>query len=90
MRLAYLDCASGISGDMMLGALVDAGVDLARLSEAVGSLGLPGCRLSARQVKKKGFRATQVTVESEPESGHRHLGEILEMIDGGGLSPRQK
>jgi uncharacterized protein (TIGR00299 family) protein len=90
MRLAYLDCASGISGDMMLGALVDAGVELQRLSAAVESLGLPGCRLLAREVNKRGFRATQVIVEHQTESVHRHLGQILEIIDRGGLSPPQK
>lgn len=90
MRLAYLDCASGISGDMTLGALVDAGVELARLNEAVQSLGLPGCRLVAQEVKKKGFRATQVTVEYEPEHKHRHLHHIVAMIDQGRLTDRQK
>jgi uncharacterized protein (TIGR00299 family) protein len=90
MRLAYLDCASGISGDMLLGALVDAGVDLGELSAAVESLGLPGCRLRAREVKRQGFRATQVTVEYEPETAHRHLDDILVLIDRGRLSPRQR
>jgi uncharacterized protein (TIGR00299 family) protein len=90
MRVAYLDCLSGISGDMTLGALVDAGIELARLSAAVESLGLPGCRLAAREVTKLGFRATQVTVEYEPEHRHRHLAEILEMIDGGRLTDAQK
>jgi hypothetical protein len=90
MKLAYLDCASGISGDMMLGALVDAGVELDQLNAAVESLGLPGCRLSAREVKKKGFRATQITVNYQPQPTHRHLSRILEMIDRGRLSPPQK
>ena len=90
MKLAYLDCASGISGDMMLGALVDAGVDLGELSAAVDSLGLPGCRLRAQEVKRQGFRATQVTVECEPEAAHRHLEQILALIDRGRLSPRQR
>jgi len=89
-KIAYLDCASGISGDMTLGALVDAGVDLARLNAAVGSLGLPGCRLAAKKVEKCGFRATQVSVEYEPEHEHRHLGDILAMIDAGKLSEKQK
>ena len=81
MKLAYLDCASGISGDMTLGALVDCGVDLASLNQAIGSLGLAGCRLVAEVVKKNGFRATQVTVQYEPEHVHRHLADILGLID---------
>ncbi|MGQ9574818.1 MAG: nickel pincer cofactor biosynthesis protein LarC [Thermoguttaceae bacterium] len=90
MRIAYLDCASGISGDMTLGALVDAGVNLEQLNAAIGSLGLPGCRLVATQVIQKGFRATQVTVHAQPESGHRHLPQIEAMIDRSSLSDRQK
>jgi uncharacterized protein (TIGR00299 family) protein len=90
MRIAYLDCLSGISGDMTLGALVDAGVDLAALNAAVGSLGLPDCRLTAREVSRQGFRATQVTVESRPEHVHRHLAQILQMIDAGRLTDPQK
>ncbi len=90
MKVAYLDCASGISGDMMLGALVDAGVELAVLNDAIASLGLPGCRLLSEQVKKKGFRATQIKVEYEPEHTHRHLHHITDMIDGSRLTDRQK
>ena len=90
MRLAYLDCFSGISGDMTLGALVDAGVELAELNAAVESLGLADCRLLARQVNKRGFRAIQVTVEYGPQPAHRHLDQILRMIDHGRLTDRQK
>jgi uncharacterized protein (TIGR00299 family) protein len=90
MKIAYLDCASGISGDMTLGALVDAGVDLDALNAGIQTLGLPGVRLVARQVKKKSFRATQITVEHEPEHKHRHLHHIVAMIDSSSLAPRQK
>ncbi len=90
MRIAYLDCPSGISGDMTLGALVDAGVPLDRLNEAIGSLGLPGVKLVAQEVKKPAFRATQVTVEHEPEHKHRHLHHIEAMIQGSRLTTRQK
>ena len=67
---------------MTLGALVDAGVDLEAIQAGIDSLGLPDCRLVATEVKKKGFRATSVTVEHEPEHAHRHLHHITEMIDG--------
>ena len=90
MKLLYFDCASGISGDMTLGALVDLGVDLEKLNAAIGSLGLPDCRLVAAEVQKNGFRATQVTVRVPPEHQHRHLQQILEMIRGSRLTPRQK
>ncbi len=89
-KIAYLDCTSGISGDMMLGAMVDAGVNLDELNAAVGSLGLSGCRLIDREVDRSGFRAIQVTVEYEPERVHRRLHDILKMIEGGRLSDKQK
>jgi pyridinium-3,5-bisthiocarboxylic acid mononucleotide nickel chelatase len=89
-RIAYLDCASGISGDMTLGALVDAGASLATIQECVDSLGLPGCRLVTREVKKCGFRATQVSIEHEPEHKHRHLHHIRAIIDGSRLNARQR
>src|SRR5580765_5553982 len=76
MRIAYLDCASGISGDMTLGALVDAGADLSVIQAGIDSLGLPSCRLVRSEVKKKGFRATQITIQHEPEHKHRHLHRI--------------
>ena len=90
MRIAYLDCASGISGDMTLGALIDAGAELAAIQAGIDSLGLPSCRLVRTEAKKKGFRATQITIEHEPEHKHRHLHHITAMIDGSSLTERQK
>jgi uncharacterized protein (DUF111 family) len=90
MRIAYLDCMSGISGDMMLGTLVDVGVDLAAIQAGIDSLGLPSCSLVAGEVKKKGFRATKVDVLFEPEHVHRHLHHITDMIQASGLSVPQK
>ncbi|MDZ7615921.1 MAG: nickel pincer cofactor biosynthesis protein LarC [Patescibacteria group bacterium] len=89
-RIAYFDCASGISGDMTLGALVDAGADLDAMNRAIHSLGLPGCRLVAQEVKKHALRATQVTVEYTPEHKHRHLHHILAMLDAAELTGRQR
>lgn len=90
MQIAYLDCASGISGDMMLGALVDTGADLAAIQAGIDSLGLPSCRLVADEVQKQGFRALKVDVRHEPEHKHRHLHHIIEMIDRGEFSQRAK
>ncbi len=81
MKIAYLDCPSGISGDMTLAALVDAGVPLAEVQAGIDSLGIAGLRLEAAEVKKKGFRALHITVHHEPEHAHRHLHHITEMID---------
>ena len=75
---------------MTLGALVDAGVDLEAIQAGIDSLGLPSCRLVATEVKKNGFRATQITVEHEPEHAHRHLHHITEMIDNSRLTDPQK
>ena len=61
MRVAYLDCFSGISGDMFLGALVDAGVSPKRLEDTVAALGL-GARLEISRVKRGGIAATKVDV----------------------------
>lgn len=90
MKTAYLDCASGISGDMTLGALVDAGADLAEINSGVQSLGLPNVHIVAEEVKKHGFRALQITVQHEPEHKHRHLHHIEEMIAGSALKARQQ
>ena len=90
MKIAYLDCLSGISGDMTLAALVDVGVDLAAISAGVDSLGLAGLKLVTTEVKRKGFRGLHLTVEHPPEHAHRHLHHITDMIDGSKLSGRQK
>ncbi len=88
MRLAYFDCFSGISGDMTLGALVDAGVDPKALQAAIGSLGLP-CELTFETVRRGGFRATYARVVAQPEHVHRHLHHIEAMIDKAAITPRQ-
>lgn len=90
MKIAYLDCVSGISGDMTLGALVDLGIDLAALQSGIDSLGLPSCKLVTEDVKRHGFRAVNLTVQHEPEHAHRHLHHITDMIDGSTLSDTQK
>lgn len=89
MRIAYFDCFSGISGDMTLGALIHAGVDVGAIREAVASLGLPA-ELKVERIRKKGFDAIQVRVEAPQEHVHRHLHHILRMVDASRLTERQK
>ena len=62
MKLAYFDCPSGAAGDMILGALVDAGVPFETLERELGGLGLAGYRMECSEVIKAGFRATMVHV----------------------------
>ena len=89
MRVGYFDCFSGISGDMTLGALVDAGVDGRAIVQAVASLGLPGS-ISFETVKRGGFRATYARVETPHEHAHRYWRHIEAIIDKGALTDRQK
>ena len=71
MRTAYLECFSGISGDMMLGALVDAGVPFAHLEQATAALNV-GARLETRKVSRGGIAATKVDVIAPGSDAHAH------------------
>jgi uncharacterized protein (TIGR00299 family) protein len=90
VKIAYFDCVSGASGDMLLGALIDAGVSLESVQHAIDSLGLPACRLATQETRRRGFRATKLDVITEPEHAHRHLHHITKMIDGSTLTPHQR
>ena len=87
MRVVYFDCPSGASGDMILGALVDAGVPLDALRAELGKLGVAGWTLSAREVRRGAFRATKVDVELDGSvrQEHRHLGDIVRILERSGL-----
>lgn len=61
--IAYLDCSSGISGDMLLGAFVDAGMPFKELENGLSQLHLKGYRLIVKKVRRAGFKATKVGVE---------------------------
>jgi uncharacterized protein (TIGR00299 family) protein len=87
-RIAYFDCFSGISGDMVLGALVDAGADLPTIEVELRKLGLEGWTISAEKVKRGAIFATHVKVETSEEHHHRGLSIILGRIDKAGLAPR--
>jgi pyridinium-3,5-bisthiocarboxylic acid mononucleotide nickel chelatase len=88
MKIAYFDCFSGISGDMTLGALVDAGVELSALEAELRRLNLPNWKISAEKVKRGAIFATQVKVEAAETHHHRGLTEILRLIGQANLAPR--
>ena len=82
-NIAYFDCFSGASGDMILGALLDAGLSLDDLRADLEGLAVEGYQLNATRIKKQGFAATQVDVQLDQDvsQAHRHLHDILELID---------
>jgi len=71
MRIGYLECFSGISGDMLLGALVDAGVPFSVLQETCAQLGV-GAHLHQRKVMRGGLTGTKVDVIPPGDKGHSH------------------
>lgn len=90
MKTAWLECATGISGDMTLAALIDVGVDTTVIREAIDSLQLPDVRLRTETVIKNGFRATQVLVEHPEQHAHRHYSDICEILERSSLSDSQR
>jgi uncharacterized protein (TIGR00299 family) protein len=90
-RLVYFDGASGASGDMILGAVVDLGLPLDRLREDLANLPLSGYRLKATRVLRSGLAATKVDVLVEEEKPvHRHLGDIVRLLEASGLPAEVK
>jgi pyridinium-3,5-bisthiocarboxylic acid mononucleotide nickel chelatase len=85
----YLDAFSGIAGDMLVGALADAGADQTAISNAILSLDV-GATVSFEKVKRAGIAATKYHVHSEEQKAHRHLSGIVKIIDRGELSEPAK
>lgn len=85
MKIAYFDCIAGASGDMILGALVDAGLPIATLRERLAGLPMEGFELTAHRVCKHGFSATQVDVRVADDVPARHLPDIEAIVRAGAL-----
>jgi hypothetical protein len=80
VRVAYLDCFSGVSGDMLLGAMLDAGLPLDDLRATLSGLPLDGWSLSATKVKRAGIAATHAVVDVSDEQPTRTLEDILRIV----------
>ena len=90
-QVAYLDCFSGVSGDMLLGTLVDAGLSLEDLRSELAKLSLSGYQIDAKKTQRAGLAATQVTVTlAEAAQPHRRLSDILALIEGSALPAGDK
>src|SRR5688572_16306308 len=99
--MLYLDCFSGASGDMMLGALIDLGLPIDALKEALGSLALEYGDISAERVSRAGVSATKFRLHENPENpenlenrpkhhGHYHLKGIVNAIQRSALKPESQ
>lgn len=93
MKIAYFDCFSGASGDMILGAMLDAGLELAHLKRELAKLGLSHYDVDQAAVVKNGISGSQALVHVEQDHHdhhHRHLADITAIIESSGLDPAIK
>jgi len=90
MRIAYFDCFSGISGDMILGALIDAGLDIEELKSELKKLKLTGYDISTKRTEKKGISGTKFEVIVLEKHQERHLSDIFEIIEHSSLDRKIK
>ena len=90
MKTLYFDCFAGASGDMILGAMVAAGVDPDYLRRELSLLNVEGFKVDFETVNRAGLSATYARVETSEEHKHRHLADIKQIIETSGLSDRVK
>jgi uncharacterized protein (TIGR00299 family) protein len=90
MKTLYFDCFAGASGDMILGALVAAGVDPDELKGQLSLLGVAGYAIDFETVDRSGISATYARVQTKHEQAHRHLPDILKIIYDSRLSDSVK
>lgn len=91
MKILYLDCFSGISGDMTLGALVDAGADRHYIEEELRKIQIEPFTLEWKRVNKRGISALKLDVLLDPDTPpkhHRHYSEIVDLIHRAGFNER--
>ncbi len=87
MKICYFDAFSGISGDMTVGALLDAGADWSALETALRSLALDA-EFRVEKTKRHGIAASKFSVVFTEQKKHRHLTHIEKIIQGAQLSPK--
>lgn len=87
MRVAHFDPVTGASGDLILGALIDAGAPIEKIRAGLRTLPVPDFELEAEEVRHHGLRALRLRLEVPDETEHRHLPEVVRILRAGRLSP---
>ncbi|HEU4435117.1 MAG TPA: nickel pincer cofactor biosynthesis protein LarC, partial [Pyrinomonadaceae bacterium] len=90
MKTLYFDCFAGASGDMILGAMVAAGVDPDALREQLSLLNVEGFKIDFETADRSGLSATYARVITTDQKKHRHLADIRRIIEGSGVTPAVK
>ena len=90
MKIAYFDCFAGASGDMILGSLLDAGLDIKNLKTELGKLNLSGYNIRCSRKTKKGITGTKFNVDAAQDNHHRSLKDIHKIIDASDLDKKIK
>jgi pyridinium-3,5-bisthiocarboxylic acid mononucleotide nickel chelatase len=81
--IGWLDCSSGASGDMLLGAVIDAGADLDTITNSVAAVAPEATRIAPREVRRGGLAALHAHVTVADSTTHRGLPDVLDLIDAG-------
>ena len=81
MKIAYFDCFSGVSGDMILGALINAGLDISELEVELGRLKIPGYQIKAEKTARNGISGTKFNIDITEQKASRRLKDIVEIVD---------
>jgi len=89
-RLAYVDCVGGMAGDMLMGALLDAGADADLVRSGLSRLGVEGLELRVGRTRRGPLDAARVEVRAPPAQPHRGLREVGELVEGARLPPRAR
>jgi pyridinium-3,5-bisthiocarboxylic acid mononucleotide nickel chelatase len=90
MRTLYFDCVAGASGDMILAALLAAGLDEQALRDRLATLRIPGFELQVERVQKNGIGATHVEVIVDDDVPERHLSDLIAVVEAADLPARVK
>ncbi len=90
MKIAYFDCFAGISGDMFIGAMLDAGLDFSGLEKELSKLNLSGWRISSKKITKNHLSATKFNLDETTAQTFRHLADLNRIIDHSGLNAALK